>query len=109
MSVAFPSGYRIGRDTPVTDHLNETDDTMDDGTLLIRVLGDPYTDIGLRIKMMTRAEMQVLLAFIKTNRAEEVTATIDGIDYIGRLRGPLRRTMTGIYYNMEFDYRAREV
>lgn len=109
MSVSFPAGYIISRDTTIVDSLATTNDELDDGTLLVRVLGQKFAQASLRITMMTRSEMLTLLTFINTNRANEVTMEIDGINYVGRITGPVTRTMTGIRYNLAFEYRAREV
>ena len=52
--------------------------------------------------------MIALVEFLETNKAEEITWDLDGISYIGHLRGPVTRTMTGNRYTVAFTYYARE-
>lgn len=107
MALAFPPGYHISRDSPIDEDPNTSLIEMDDGSIHEQILGEPFTTIQVSLGYMTQAEMQTLLAFIRSARGIDVTWTIDGIDYIGRIRGPIRRTMTGITYNVSFGYRAR--
>jgi hypothetical protein len=81
---------------------------MDDGTEHVRVLGaTDYTVIDARLEYLTVTQMTAITTFLKTNRAEEITWTIDGIDYIGRVVGSVGRSMVGNLYNVDFRYRAR--
>lgn len=108
MAVAFPSSYNLSRSTRITDDLNTTSDIMDDGTEHVRVLGaTDYTLIDARLEYLTAAQMTEITSFLKTNRAEEITWTIDGIDYIGKVSGAVSRSMVGNLFNVDFRYRAR--
>lgn len=108
MAVAFPASYNLSRSTRITDDLNTTSDIMDDGTEHVRVLGaKDYSVIDARLEYLTASQMTTIVSFLKTNRAEEITWTIDGIDYIGRVVGNVGRSMVGNLYNVDFRYRAR--
>lgn len=108
MAVAFPASYNLSRSTRITDDLNTTSDIMDDGTEHVRVLGaTDYTVIDARLEYLTSTQMTTITTFLKTNRAEEITWTIDGIDYIGRVVGGVSRSMVGNLFNVDFRYRAR--
>jgi hypothetical protein len=108
MSVAFPSGYVPQRDITITDNFGMRWTEMDDGSLRgIEVSTVAYTDIPVRLDALTQAETLALLDFFKTYKATEVTWTLDGIDYIGYIRGPVSRTMTGNWFSVSFVYYAK--
>ena len=42
------------------------------------------------------------------NRGEEITMTVDSVDFIGRVTSNVAKTMRGNRYNISFDYYAKE-
>jgi hypothetical protein len=110
MSVAFPSGYPIARPVQISDDLNTQIDVMDDNSTSLRQLGTvTYTTLQVQLRYLESSELSTLLSFINTNKGEEITWTIDSINYIGYIVGPFVRTMVGNRYNVTFTYRAKEV
>jgi len=108
MSVAFPSGYNLERSTTIERDNNVSVDVMSDGSQRVRVTGsDAWVTVGARFRYLTQAEKDTLVAFINTNRAEEITWTIDGVSYIGRVISGVQETMTGNRFNIQFTYRGR--
>jgi hypothetical protein len=106
MAVAFPAGYNLSRDSQIDEIINGRLLEMSDGSVHAQILGDDYVVIAVTLEYQTRAEMQAIYAFLKTNRYEKITWTIDGIDYIGRVLGSIRRGMTGNLYTINFTYRG---
>jgi hypothetical protein len=110
MSVAFPSGYNLERSSVFTRDNNVRVDFMDDGSQRVRVLGpDQWTTIECQFAYLTQSEKDTLVTFANTNRAEQITWTIDGTDYIGRIISPVQENMTGNRYSVSFTFRAKEV
>lgn len=110
MSVAFPSGYTVTRDSDFDVDLGTVQDQLDDGSIQTRVLADTvYNTIRCKFTLLTLAETDTLTEFLRTNRGEEITMTIDSVDYIGTLGSRYQKTMTGNLFNISFDYRAKKV
>jgi len=110
MSVAFPSGYNLPKTVDIPEDLLSELDVNDDGSSNIRALGtDAYAEISIHIPVLTQAEMTTLRTFVNTNKHEEITWTIDSINYIGHIIGPFRRVMVGNLFDVYFTYRAKEV
>lgn len=109
MSVAFPAGYYLTKRTEFDIDLGVENDQLDNGTLQQRVLSeDVYSTIACTLPVLTRNEVDTLTAFLQTNRTEDITMTVDGVNYIGKIVSNLRKSMIGNRFNIEFDYRARE-
>jgi hypothetical protein len=109
MSVAFPTGYYPNRAANIRIDTGMAWTPMDDGSLRGTELSvTTYTTVPITIATLTEAEKDTLLAFFDTNKAEDITWTFDGVDYIGNIRGPIGLTMVGNRYNLSFVYHARE-
>lgn len=105
MSVAFPAGYNMERSSPIDHDLNVRDDRMTDGTFQSREMGpDTFAEIGYQVKYLEIGEKNTLVDFLKTNRSEKMTWTIDGINYLGDFLGSrgIRETMKGNRYSLSF-------
>lgn len=109
MSVAFPSGYNMERTSPISIDLNIESDDMSDGSTQSRVMGGVFEDIDYQVKYLERSEKVTLVDFWKANRAEQVTFTIDDIDYIGKIVSKIRMTMTGNRFNVSYTLRCAVV
>lgn len=109
MSVAFPSGYIMERTAPITIDLNKESDRMSDGTTQSRVMGDIYEDIAYKVTNLYLSEKTTLVDFWKTNRAEQITFTIDSIDYIGSITSNITLTMNGSLFNLAYTLRCKVV
>ena len=109
MSVEFISGYYPARSISIADNLGmEWTEMSDNSVRGIEVSTVAYTEIPCSFPALTESEMIALVEFLQTNKAEEITWDLDGISYIGHLRGPVTRTMTGNRYTVAFTYYARE-
>jgi len=109
MSVAFLSGYYPDRSIVIVDDVGMQWTEMSDNSIRgIEVSTVARTEIPCSFSALTEAEMIALVEFLETNKAEEITWDLDGISYIGHLRGPVTRTMTGNRYTVAFTYYARE-
>lgn len=109
MAVAFPAGYSPVRSIDIADRLNVHWEEMDDGDAAGQVLGTTgYSDYPITLQWLTQAEMQTIRSFVLTNQAEDITWTIDGIDFIGNITSDLDRTMNGNVWSLSFTYHARE-
>lgn len=112
MAVAFPAALagQLERSSPFENDNNVKTDMLDDGEPRQRVLGtDVYDDIRCHFKSLPAADYATLRTFLITNRTEEVTWTIDGVNYSGRLKGRIRKHMVGPLFNVSFTYYAKEV
>lgn len=108
MSVAFPTGYYLTKDTNFDVDLGVSRDPLDDGSLQIRILSEtPYSTISCRLPLLTQSEANTLMTFLQTNRATDITMTIDGVNYIGQIASNIQKTMRGNRYNIAFDYYAK--
>jgi len=109
MSSAFPSGYEPERKIRIEDDDGMEWDFMSDHSPRGRELSDTtWTTIPLTIGWLTLTECQTILDFIATNKATDVTMTIDGYDYIGKIISKKTRTMEGNWYSVDFTYYAKE-
>jgi hypothetical protein len=103
--VAFPSGYNLARDSGFRNASTEQFDVMSDGAPRSRrVTSKRYVSIACRFGALYRAEKDALELFIVTNAANTITWTIDGINYSGRIIGDHSTTMSGILFNLSFDF-----
>lgn len=109
MSVAFPTGYYLTKSSTFEIDSGVVHDRMDDGSMRARVLADSvYSTIRCVVPMLTQSEANTLVDFFATNRAEEITMTVDGVAYIGRITSSVQKTMRGNRYGITFDYYAKE-
>lgn len=109
-TVAFPSGYNLERETDFDHNTNTKTDIISGGGVRVRIIAETqYESIGCIMKLLTLTQKNVLVAFLKDNRANTVTWTIDGIDYTGNFVGGFKVTMTGPLYNVSFTYYASVV
>jgi len=112
MSVAFPTaiGDQLERASQLSADLGTEVTPMDDRTPHIQQLSTVFS-IVLRcsFKLLTSTDRGTLRTFLKTNRAETITWTIDGVDYSGFFDGGYTENKKGNRYNVSFVYRAVEV
>jgi hypothetical protein len=108
-TVALPAGFYLSRESSYQDDDGIRVDYVSGGEARVRILGDGYTNIECAFKHLTLAQKQTLSEFLRVNRANEITATIDGVNYIGRRVSPRKTTMSGAVFNINFTYYAREV
>lgn len=111
MAVAFPSGYYIERSSKTDIDLGVQHDQLYDGTDLSQQRSSTeWHTFDCAIGALTLAEFNEILLFIRVNKMRsDITWTIDGIDYIGKIRGPVRRSFQGARYRIAFVYYAKEV
>lgn len=109
MSVAFPSGYYMERTSVIDVDLNSESDQMSDGEVQTRIMGDVFFNIRYEVKSLSRTDMYTLGDFWIDNRGEEITITIDTVDYIGRIVSNVKQTMTGSLFNLAFTLRLKVV
>lgn len=110
MSVAFPAGYALTKETSIEVLTNTVFDRMDDGALRSRVLGaDLHEEISCVIPYVTQSEYITFREFVKTNRGVDITITLDGTNYIGQITSGLTVRRRGSYFRISFTYYAKEV
>jgi len=108
MSVAFPSGYALSRKTTFARDPSIAVDYLEDGTPRTREIGGvAWVVIQCEIEYITKAERDTLTAFLFSNRSSEITWTIDGTSYTGRIISGVEEKITGNRYSLSFTYRAR--
>jgi len=106
-TVVFPTGYNLTRDSSFRNASTEQFDVMSDGAPRSRtVTSKRYVTINCRFNALYRAEKDTLEAFIYANSANTITWTIDGINYSGRIVSDHQTSMTGILFNISFDFYA---
>lgn len=110
MSVAFPTGFYLTKDSDVSSSANVRHTVMDDGSLRTQELGSAvYDTIRCVLPFVSQSDYQTFRTFFVTNRAEDITMTLDGLSYIGRITSDLRTRKQGSWYRIEFDYYATTV
>lgn len=108
--VAFPSGFYLDRATTLDHDTGFQTDIMSDGSPRLRQISSTaYTNIACSFSGLTSSEKDTLTSFIKTNAANSITWAIDGIAYIGFVRGGYQVSMTGRRFNVSFVYYATEL
>lgn len=108
-TVAFPSALAnyLERDSVFSHNNNVKTDIMSDGTVRVREMASgQYVSIECNFKHLFSTDKDTLETFLKTNRANTITWTIDGVAYTGNLVGGHKLTMTGSLYNISFTYYA---
>jgi len=110
MAVAFTPTTIIQRTSQFSHDFNVHLDEMDDGEMRSRSFGnEEFVSINCHFKFMTKTERNTLMTFLKTNKAEEITWTIDSIDYSGFFKSKFKQSFVGDLYNISIIYRAKEV
>jgi len=110
MAVAFTPTTIIQRTSQFSHDLNVHLDKMDDGEPRSRVFGDEeFVNISCHFKYMTKAERDTLKTFLKTNKGEEITWTINSQDYSGFFQSRFKQSFVGNLYNIIIIYSAKEV
>lgn len=111
MPTAFPAGFYIERASKTEINLGVLNEQLYDGTPLSQQRSNTeWHSFDCAIGALTKAEYQTIYNFIRDNKmTPDVTWTIDGIDYSGQLRGPVRRSFQGSRYRIAFRYYAQEV
>lgn len=109
-TVAFPAGFYLTRESGFDHHPSEALDILTDGTPRSRTLTTKkFVTITCKVEHLFTAQKDVLEAFILANSANDITMTVDGIDYIGRIQGGHKATMTGVLHNISFSYYAERL
>jgi len=107
MSVPFPSTYPIAKRSSIDVLDNIAHDYMDDGTLHSRKLGElTHERIRCEIAALSQVDYISLKAFIKANRASDISMTLDGQNYVGRVTSGVRVIKRGAWFEASFDYYA---
>lgn len=111
-TVAFPTsiGDKMLRDTPIAVDQGIESDIVAGGESRERVLtADSWALIPCRFPVLTSSEKDTLVTFLTTNKLNDITWTIDGIDFSGKLwRGRYESQRVGAsYYSVFFEYRAK--
>lgn len=106
--VDFPSEFPLKRSALINATDNIAVDYLDDGTPLLRATGTAsYVTIPCEFVNLFESELDVLIAFLSTNRANQIAWTIDGIDYLGVIDGGWSYDQNGNVYNVRFRYYAQ--
>lgn len=107
MSVAFPTTYRLTKQSTIEVADNVLHDRMDDGTLHSRKLGDnTHETVRCEVAALSQTDYVSLKAFVKANRTNDITMTLDGLNYTGRITSNLRIQKRGGWFFAVFDYYA---
>jgi len=107
MSVAFPAGYYLTKESTATVHRNVATDRMDDGSMHVRLLGsESYDTIRCVLPYLSQVEYLSFKAWFLSARADEVTMVLDGQSYTGYIASDLSVTRNGGYFRAAFDYYA---
>lgn len=108
-TVAFPA-LTLDRESSFQHENLAKVDTLTDGSARVRVLSTTqYVTIRCVFKYLDSTDKATLETFLKENRGNTITWTIDGVDYSGVLVGGHSVTMTGPLFNISFTYYASEV
>ncbi len=107
MSVAFPSQYYLTKESSVEVSTNETHDVMDDGALRSRILGSTiYESIRCVLPYLSQADYLSFKTFVTSNRGTDITMTLDGASYTGRITSGLSVQKRGGWFRVSFVYYA---
>lgn len=108
-TVAFPS-LNLDRETTFQhDNLTRVD-RVTDGSARSRVLSTTqYVSIKCVFKYLDSDDKATLETFLKENRANTITWTIDSVNYSGVIDGGHSVSMVGPLFNISFTYYASEV
>lgn len=108
--VSFPTGFYLDRSTALDHDTGVQTDIMSDRSPRQRQISSTkYSNIACSFSGLTSDEKDTLTAFIKSNAANSITWVIDGLAYIGYIRGRYQVSMTGRRFNVSFIYYATEL
>lgn len=109
-TVAFIIGYHLDRGTGFKHDNGVVVDLMSDGTPRQRTTASvKYATIKCKFSYLSAVDKDDLVEFLVDNAANTITWNIDGVNYSGVFVGGHSVTMTGVLFNVEFDYYAAPV
>lgn len=109
-TVVFPTTYPIDRSTSFDHDDGFEVDFLSDGDFRTRITSpDSWVTMDCRVLARTVAEKNSLRQFLWDNRGNTVTATIDGVNYSGKILRKSKISMSGRFFNVAFTYYAKVV
>ena len=99
MAVPLPSPYRLTTDSSLTEETGVAVDMTDDGASAVRDLyAKSQFQIDAVFAPMWAADNAALLAFLRSNRLQEIDVALDGVVYRCRIVRPLSVKFVGGLY-----------
>lgn len=108
MAATLPGIYRLTTDSSLTEETGVAVDTTDDGASALRDLyPQSYYQIDAVFPLLSPTDNAALLAFLRSNRLQEIDVPIDGVVYRCRIvRAPSVKFVGGLWRQVSLQLRG---